>query len=75
MSMSSGETVASRLQGLLAENDISRIEVYRHSDRKLYDQSEVWSFGHEYIQVGSESYNLGRMVTFLMVNHCLRLYF
>lgn len=73
--MSSGETVAVRLQGLIVENDISQVEVYRHSDSKLYNRSNVWSFGHEYIQVGSESYNLGRMVAFLIVNQCLRLYF
>ena len=73
--MLSGETVVSRLQSLIAENDIRQVEVYRHSDSKLYNRSDTWSFGHEYIQVGSESYNLGRIVTFLIIDQCLCLYF
>ena len=73
--MSSGETIISRLQGLIVENDIRQVEIYRHSDSKFHNRSETWSFGHEYIQVGDESYNLGRMVTFLIVDQCLRLYF
>lgn len=73
--MSSGETVVSRLQRLIVENNIRQVEVYRHGDSKLYNQSDTWSFGHEYIQVGNDSYNLGRMVTFLMVGQCLCLYF
>ncbi len=73
--MSSGETVVSRLQSLIVEHDIRQVDVYRHSDGKLYNRSNTWSFGHEYIQVGDESYNLGRMVTFLLVDQCLCLYF
>jgi hypothetical protein len=73
--MSSAETVVSRLQGLTVENDICQVEVYRYSDSKFYNRSDTWSFGHEYIQVGNDSYNLGRMVTFLVVDQCLCLYF
>ena len=73
--MSLGEAIVSRIQSLIVENDIRQVEVYRHSDSKLYNRSDTWSFGHEYIQVGDESYNLGRMVTFLLVDQCLCLYF
>ena len=73
--MLSGETIVSRLQVLLAANEIHQVAVYRHSDGKLFNCSNRWSFGHEYMQVGDESYNLGRIITFSVVDQRLCLYF
>ena len=70
-----GEQMASRLQSLIDESQIRQIQIYRFADSKLHDQSEDWSFGHEYIQVGGQSYNLNRVVTFKVVGQALHLYF
>lgn len=71
----SGEYMASRLHQLIEEEQISLIQVYRFSDAKLYQQSEQWRFGHEYIEVGGQSYNLNRVITFLVEDQVLCLYF
>lgn len=70
-----GEQMASRLQSLITESQIKQIQIYRFADAKLHAQSEDWSFGHEYLQVGDQSYNLNRVVTFKVVDEMLQLSF
>jgi hypothetical protein len=41
----------------------------------LYDQSQEWSFGLEFIQVGLSSYNLNRLVRYELGESVLSLYF
>lgn len=67
--------MAKRLQGLIEENQVKLIHIYRFSDSKLHDQSEDWSFGHEYVQVGGQPYNLNRVITFKVIDQVLHLYF
>ncbi len=67
--------MASRLQSLIIESQIKQIQIYRFADSKLYDQSEVWSFGYEYVQVGGQPYNLNRVITFKVIDEILHLYF
>jgi hypothetical protein len=70
-----GEYMADRLRILIEENQIEQIHIYRFADTKLYQRSGEWSFGHEFLQVGNQSYNLDRVVTFLVVGQVLELYF
>ena len=70
-----GEQMVQRLQRLIDEHRIKQIRICRFGDSKLYDQSEEWSFGHEYIQVGGQPYNLNRVVTFKVVDEALHLFF
>lgn len=70
-----GERMADKLQSLIQENQVKQIQIYRFADSKLHDQSEEWSFGHEYIQVGGQSYNLNRVVTFKVIDQVLQLHF
>lgn len=70
-----GERMANRLQILIKENQVKQIQIYRFADSKLHDQSEDWSFGHEYMQIGGQPYNLNRVVTFKVVKQVLELYF
>lgn len=70
-----GEQMASRLQSLIEENQVSEIHIYRFSDSKLHQKSKKWSFGHEFIDVDTQPYNLNRVVTFLVVDDVLELYF
>lgn len=70
-----GEYMVNRLQSLIEDNEVKQIQIYRFSDSKFHQQSEVWSFGHEYIEVGGQPYNLNRVVTFLLVDQALCLYF
>ena len=67
--------MAGRLQSLIDQSQVKQIHIYRFADSKLHDQSGDWSFGHEYIQVGEQSYNLNRVVTFKIVDDVLLLYF
>jgi hypothetical protein len=69
------EYMVNRLQSLIKENEVKRIHIYRFHDSKLHDQSEEWSFGHEYIQVGGQPYNLNRVITFRVIDQALHLYF
>ncbi|AUD07064.1 hypothetical protein CWM47_37750 [Spirosoma pollinicola] len=70
-----GEHMVQRLQRLINDHQIRQIRICRLGDFKLHDQSEEWSFGHEYIQVGSQPYNLNRVVTFTVIDQVLYLYF
>ncbi|RZK45112.1 MAG: hypothetical protein EOO61_01230 [Hymenobacter sp.] len=70
-----GERMVQRLQSLINDHQIKQINICRFGDSKLYDQSEEWSFGHEYIQVGGQPYNLDRVVTFKVIYQVLHLYF
>ncbi len=70
-----GEQMADKLQSLIQENQVKQIQIYRFADSKLHDQSEEWSFGYEYIQVGGQSYNLDRVMTFKIIDQVLHLYF
>lgn len=70
-----GEQMVQRLQRLIDDHQIKQIHICRFGDFKLHDQSEEWSFGHEYIQVGGQSYNLDRVVTFKVIDQALHLYF
>ena len=67
--------MASRLQGLIEDHQVNQIHIYRFQDAKLHQQSREWVFGHEYLQVGGQPYNLNRVVTFLVVEQVLCLYF
>jgi len=71
----SGEQVAANLQELIQRQQIQQIRIYRHDTLKLYDQSQAWSFGLEFIQVGQQSYNLNRLLKFDQVEGTLSLYF
>jgi hypothetical protein len=51
-----GEQMVQRLQHLIDEHQIKQIYICRFGDSKLHDQSEEWSFGHEYIQVGGQPF-------------------
>lgn len=73
--MESENSTVSKLQGLIGEHNVERIEVYRYWDTKLHHHSRSWCFGHEFIQVGEHSYNLGRLVRYNLVDQTLRLYF
>ena len=55
-----GEQMANRLQILIAENQIDKIHIYRFSDSKLHQESDEWRFGHEFIDVGNQPYNIAR---------------
>ena len=57
----SGEQVAVHLQALIQQQQIC---IYRYAPLKLYDQSQEWSFGVEFIQVGQQSCNLNRLLKF-----------
>ena len=70
-----GEQMVQRLLRLIDDHQIKQIHICRFGDLKLHDQSEEWSFGHEYIQVGGQSYNLDRVVTFKVIDQALHLYF
>ena len=70
-----GEQMANRLQSLIAENQVDKIHIYRFSDSKLHQESDEWRFGHEFIDVGNQPYNLNRVVTYLVVGQILELYF
>jgi hypothetical protein len=70
-----GERTASQLKSLIIKNQIQQIEVYRFTDAKLHNQSCVWSFGYEFLDVGGQPYNLNRILTFRVVNQVLQLYF
>ena len=70
-----GEQMVQRLLRLIDDHQIKQIHIYRFTDSKLYQQSTEWSFGHEYIQVGGQSYNLDRVVTFKVIDQALHLYF
>ena len=67
--------MANRLQSLIAENQVDKIHIYRFSDSKLHQESDEWRFGHEFIDVGNQPYNLNRVVTYLVVGQILELYF
>lgn len=67
--------MADKLQSLIQENQVKQIQIYRFADAKLHDRSEEWSFGHEYIQVGGQPYNLNRVLTFKVTDQVLHLYF
>ena len=69
------EYMANRLRILIEENQIKQINIYRFTDSKLYQQSTEWSFGYEFLQVGNQSYNLNRVVTFLVIDQVLELHF
>ena len=71
----SGEQVAANLQELIQRHQIQQICIYRQTPLKLYDQSQEWSFGLEFIQVGLLSYNLNRLVRYQLNNEVLSLYF
>jgi hypothetical protein len=70
-----GERTANQLKSLITKNQIQQIEVYRFVDTKLHNQSHAWSFGYEFLEVGGQSYNLNRILTFKVVNQVLQLYF
>jgi hypothetical protein len=70
-----GEQMVNRLQRLIDDHQVEEIHIYRFSDSKLHQKSEEWSFGHEFVQVGGQPYNLNRVVTFLVVDQVLELYF
>lgn len=71
----SGERMAKRIQSLMEENQVRQIQIYRFGDSKLHDQSGEWNFGHAYIQVGGQPYNLNRVISFNVVDQVLHLYF
>ena len=71
----SGEQVAANLQELILQHSIQQIRIYRHAPLMLYDQSQEWSFGLEFIQVGLLSYNLNRLVRYELGESVLSLYF
>jgi hypothetical protein len=70
-----GEYMANRLRILIEENQIKQIHIYRFTDSKLHQQSTEWSFGYEFLQVGNQSYNLNRVITFLVIDQVLELHF
>ncbi len=71
----SGEQSVHTLQALIKRHRINQIYVYQVSTAKLYDQSQAWSFGHEFMQVGDFSYNLNRLMKFHVTGTTLCLYF
>ena len=48
----SGEQLLSNLQELIQLNQITVIRLYMIDSEKLYAESSMWSFGHEFIQIG-----------------------
>ena len=70
-----GEQMANRLQQLIEDNQVVEIHIYRFSDSKLHQRGEEWQFGYEFIQVCGQPYNLNRVITFLVVDRVLELYF
>ncbi len=74
--MSSGaEHIVQQLKALLDAQGITRIRVCRYEDGKLHGESSQWQFGHEFVQVGEQPYNLNRLVTYEVVQGVLWLYF
>ena len=67
--------IVRRLQSLIEENQIQQIHICRFHDLKLHQQSNVWRFGHEFIHIGDQPYNLNRVITFKVIDHLLYLYF
>jgi len=70
-----GKGVSDVLQGLIASRSISKIKIYRFMDNKLFLENEQWSFGHEFIQVGNQSYNLNKLIKYQFDGSELSLHF
>ncbi len=72
---SRGEHLVGQLRTLLEAQAITHIRVCRYEDGKLHGESHRWQFGHEFVQVGEQPYNLNRLVTYEVVGSVLWLYF
>lgn len=73
--ITSGETLANNLQELIQLKQITLIQIYMFDSEKLYTESSVWSFGHEFIEVSQSWYNLNRILKYECTDTTLSLYF
>ncbi len=64
-----------KLSSLIDAQQVRQIHIYRFYDARLYTKSNDWRFGHEFIQLDGQLYNLNRVVTFKIVGEVLQLYF
>lgn len=72
---SSAERLAVRLEEIMKNTPVRTISVYRFSDSKLFNESSEYSFGHEFLYVGGQYYNLGKLITYKVAGESLLLYF
>ena len=72
--MTTGERLATNLQELIQQQQISTIAVYQFSNSKKHSESTTWSFGHEFIQVDANSYNLNRVIKYNIDSATLAIY-
>jgi len=71
----SGQVLASNLQELIKLKQITLIQIYMFDAEKLYSEGSIWSFGHEFIEIGHSSYNLNQIIKYECINTTLSLYF
>lgn len=70
-----GEVLASNLQELIQLKQITLIQIYVFDSQKLHSEGSIWTFGHEFIEVGHSWYNLNRILKYECTNTTLSLYF
>lgn len=71
----SGEVLANNLKELIDLKQVSLIQIYMYPSEKMQNESTIWSFSHEYVEVGGSSYNLNRILKYECINTTLALYF
>lgn len=70
-----GKGVSEVLQELIFGKQVSKVRISRFIDDRLFLESDEFSFGHEFIHVGSESYNLNKLVKYQFEGEVLALHF
>jgi len=70
-----GKGVAEVLRELISGKQVLKVQISRFIDNKLVWESEKFAFGHEFIHVGSESYNLNKLVKYQFDDGVLSLHF
>ncbi|WP_221392028.1 hypothetical protein [Dyadobacter sp. NIV53] len=71
----SGERLSVHLQKAIISTPVNKVSVFRFHDNKLFNESYEFSFGNEFMYVGSQHYNLNRLVTYKIGDGKLWLYF
>ena len=71
----SGERLSGHLQKAITGRPVNKVSVFRFHDGKLFNDSHEFSFGNEFMYVGSQNYNLNRLITYKISGSELWLYF
>jgi hypothetical protein len=72
---SPAEVLANNLQELIQVEQITLIRIHMYNLERPCDESSVWVFNHEFVEIEASFYDLNRMIRYECNNSTLSLYF